>query len=298
MSVLAKPPTPTDTQARLWLSLVVEPGDRLVGQLVRRYGAADCVGRWLRGEQLITGSRGQRVQATLATRYPNLPSWDRVDTVGARIERAGLSCLTPTNLAWPTRLNALGSAAPLLLCYRGNPSVLSTTRPTVSIVGTRTPSERGVVATQAIAWHQAQAGRTIVSGGARGVDVCAHLVALNSGLPTVVVLAQSPDRAYPPEHRGVFEDISRGGLVVSEAIPGIRHGPSSFLARNRLIAALGDATIVVEAPWRSGSVNTARLAAELGREVIAVVYRTDTETNAGSNRIVSQWAATAIDWPD
>ena len=86
--------------------------------------------------------------------------------------------------------------------------------------------------------------------------------------------------------------------MVSEAIPGIRHGPSSFLARNRLIAALGDATIVVEAPWRSGSVNTARLAAELGREVVAVVYRTDTQTNAGSNRIVSQWAATAIDWPD
>jgi DNA processing protein len=171
-------------------------------------------------------------------------------------------------------------------------------------------------AAREIAWHQINAGRTIVSGGAKGIDAVGHMVSLESGVPTIAVLAQSPNRPYPPEHRGMCAEIAHRGVVVSEVPPGIHHGGKGFLARNRLIAALATLTIVVEAPLRSGAISTAAHAAHLEREVMAVLYeegekhsgftqvgvgKTGTMglpgDNRGAERVIEQWAGQTILWP-
>lgn len=305
-----------DFQARLWLSLCVPPGDPLVGGLVATLGA-------VRVQQLVrsparSGLSGRlaRQVTALQQRTLVLPTEATLQRVHDAIARSSLQVLTPADREWPPGLGDLGARAPLLLCVRGVASALHRVGRQVAIVGTRTPSLVALSAAREIAWHQITAGRTIVSGGAKGIDAVGHLVSLESGVATVAVLAQSPDRPYPVEHRGLFDDIAQCGAVVSEVLPGVSHGASGFLARNRLIAALASLTIVVEAPIRSGAISTAAHAAHLDRAVMAVVYeqheadsgssrlgvqnggqRVFPVDNRGAERVLEQWAGEAIHWP-
>ena len=106
-----------------------------------------------------------------------------------------------------------------------------------------------------------------------------------------------PTAPYPPEHRGLFDDIAHTGVVVGETLPGVTRGPEGFLARNRLIAALSELTIVTEAPMRSGALGTAAHAAKLQRELVAVTYPDHQPGNDGAIRILEQWAGTELAWP-
>jgi DNA processing protein len=190
---------------------------------------------------------------------------------------------------WPSGLAALGPLEPLLLWVRGDlPRAASQC---VSVVGSRVCTSYGRRCAAALARAVTGAGRTVVSGGAHGIDSEAHRAALQTGT-TVLVAAGGAGRVYPDDHAGLFARAARQGAVVWEFPPGSRLTRSGFLHRNRLIAALSCTTVVVEAAQRSGALNTGRTAADLGRLVVGVPGPIDSPASAGVHRgICDGWAA-------
>lgn len=172
-------------------------------------------------------------------------------------------------------------------------------RPGVAIVGARrcTPVGADLAARFAIAF--AEAGWTVVSGGARGIDAAAHRAALRIGAPTIAILGSGLARPYPPEHDALYDSIAAVGAVLSEFPSTLDPRPANFPIRNRLVAAFGPGTVVIEAGARSGALITARLAAEdYGREVVAVPGRADLGDHAGCHRAIREGWATLVDDPD
>jgi DNA processing protein len=263
-------------RARLWLSMVAHPGDAEVGQLVDEMGA-------LRAARVIKNT----------TRDRPLPSAADVDHAFHRLRCQAAQMLYPGHPGWPASLDDLGPHKPLALFVRGNAEVLSTGRLT-GVVGTRKPSRTGIESATLLSDHLVHNGHTLVSGGALGIDAIAHRAALRAGAPTVAVMATGIDRSYPREHERLFGAISQCGAVVSERPPGASVGPSSFLARNRVIAALAHQSVVVECPVRSGALSTASHASALGRDLFAVTYATAGEHNAGAEKLIDDWGATPI----
>lgn len=180
---------------------------------------------------------------------------------------------------------------PRRLHVRGDPvGVLE--RPAVAVVGARSCSAYGAQVARTLSRDLAAAGLVVVSGLARGVDAEAHRGALDAGGTTVAVLGCGIDRDYPARHAELARRIvAGGGLVVSEYEPGIEPAPWRFPARNRVIAGLALATVVVEARERSGALITADFALELGREVFAVPGEITSALSAGTNRLIRQGAA-------
>jgi DNA processing protein len=160
----------------------------------------------------------------------------------------------------------------------------------VAIVGTRDASPYGVRVTAALAEAFAAAGIGVVSGMARGIDAAAHRATLAAGGKTVAVMGTGVDVPYPAAHRGLHAEIVAKGLVVSENEPGSRAIPGCFPRRNRIIAALARVTIVVEAPYKSGAINTATQALEAGRVVAAVPGPIDSRRSAGANLLLRDGA--------
>jgi DNA processing protein len=163
--------------------------------------------------------------------------------------------------------------------------------PKVSIVGTRASTAYGERITRTLTRSLVRAGVSIVSGMARGIDAAAHRTALEEGGSTVAVLGTGVDVPYPVGHRQLHSAIGERGLVLSENQPGSKAGPGSFPRRNRIIAALSPVTIVVEAGFRSGALNTASQALELNRTVAAVPGPIDSEQSRGSNQLLRDGAA-------
>lgn len=177
----------------------------------------------------------------------------------------------------PFELHAMGSAAGLA-------------QPRVAIVGTRASTAYGERITRSLTRTLARAGVTVISGMARGIDGAAHRTALEEGGKTVAVLGTGIDVPYPAGHRQLHRAIAEHGLVVSENPPGMRAHKGAFPKRNRIIAALAPVTIVVEAGFRSGALNTASQALELGRVVAAVPGPIDSEQSRGSNQLLRDGA--------
>lgn len=177
-------------------------------------------------------------------------------------------------------------------------ALTSTAVPAVSIVGTRRASPEGLRTARELGRGLAAAGVTVVSGMALGVDSAAHEGALEGGGATIAVLAGGPDVAYPPSKAPLHRRIAAQGVVVSEMPPGVRARKWSFPARNRIIAALGQATIVVEAAQRSGSLITAEFALELGREVLAVPGSVRSWRSDGTNALIRDGASLVRDARD
>jgi len=281
----------SDLLARVWLSLWVEPGDLAVGHAVERLGAPQCVD-WLSGNR----NRGRGQSGPDFSAPPEYLLDDPEESARralSRAHRAGTRVLTPIDCGWPRSLRDLGLAAPLLLFVSGSAADLAGQR-IIALVGTRRASPAGIRAAEVIARDQALQGRTVVTGGARGIDIAAHRAAVAAGGATVVALASHQERPYPSEHRDDFLVTPGAPAVISEMPPGRETRPHHFLARNRLIAALSSMTVLVEAGYRSGAVNTCRHAAQLGRSVAAVQWE---DHSPGSERVITQYAAAPIPWP-
>lgn len=170
--------------------------------------------------------------------------------------------------------------------------------PAVSIVGTRGASTYGKAVATKFAEALARAGVTVVSGGALGIDAAAHKGAMAAGGKTIAVLAGGVDKLYPALHRGLFQQIREGnGCLVSQFACGTKPDYYRFLARNQVIAALSQATIVIEAPERSGALSTAHRANELGRQVFVVPSNIDNVNFRGSHALIRD-GATLVDHPD
>jgi DNA processing protein len=168
----------------------------------------------------------------------------------------------------------------------------------VTIVGSRHPSSYGLEVAEELGYLLAGAGLVVVSGMALGIDAAAHRGALAADGPTVAVLGSGPDVVYPRSERRLYERIAAAGAVVSEMPPGTVPGPGCFPRRNRIMAALGTMTVVVEAAQPSGSLITAEQAAKLGREVGAVPGRVTSRVARGTNALLAEGAAVIRDAQD
>jgi DNA processing protein len=209
------------------------------------------------------------------------------DDAMARARAAGARLLLPADDDWPAPLRDLPDPPPALFAIG---DLSAARRPLVAIVGTRRATSYGERVAREIAGALARAGVGVISGMARGIDGCAHRAALARDGRTVAVLGTGVDIAYPVAHRALHAEIGRRGLLLSEELPGERANGGSFPRRNRIIAALAQLTIVVEAPARSGALITATHALELGRTVAAVPGPIDSPHSTGSNELLRDGA--------
>src|SRR5690606_18729050 len=211
------------------------------------------------------------------------------------LERLGGELLVPGDAGWPVGLDDLGPVRPLALWVRGNRDLAALAERSVAVVGARACTDYGRHVTGEIAAGLAARGFTVVSGGAYGIDAAAHRAAVVSGGPTVAFLAGGVDRFYPAGNTELLREVvGSGGAVVSEVPPGSVPSRVRFLLRNRLIAAVAGATVVVEAAWRSGSLSTAVRAAELSRPVGAVPGPVTSMASAGCHRLLRDGAAVCV----
>ena len=207
-------------------------------------------------------------------------------------QRLGVSILTFQDADYPIRLRNIFEP-PCLLYVRGHlPDIDEEVA--VAMVGTRDATPYGLVSAQNLSFELAKQGVLIVSGAASGIDSASHSGALLAGAKTVAVLGCGVDVAYPPENERLLADIAASGAVVSEYPPGTAPLPQYFPARNRIISGLCLATVVVEAPLRSGALITARTALEQGREVFALPGPINVPQSRGSNSLIARSEAALL----
>jgi len=194
--------------------------------------------------------------------------------------------LEPDCEGWPVGISDLGEP-PDLLWISGD---ISPRRPAVAVVGSRNATVVGKQIAQAIGKELAQAGVQVISGFARGIDAAAHMGALEGGGSTIAVLGTGIDVSYPYQHAQLRKQVMGAGSLVTEYPPGTTAQPFQFPRRNRLIAALAEAGWVVEARMRSGALSTARWAADLGRDVLAVPGSIRSPVSLGTNLLIKDGA--------
>jgi DNA processing protein len=213
------------------------------------------------------------------------------DQVLSEIDKHQARLITPLDQDWPVQVNDL-AAPPIGLIIKGNISALH--QRSLAIVGTRNPTSYGARIAGDFAAGFADREWAIVSGGAYGIDSYAHKGALIAEGVTVAVIASGIDINYPAGNTRLFAEICESGVMVTESMPGQRALPHRFLTRNRLIAAISKATLVVEAAFRSGSLRTARDAAEMFRPVMAIPGPINSPTSEGCHRLIGERAAEIV----
>jgi DNA processing protein len=247
-------------------------------------GAASA-GAWLDGIPRLGGAL-RRWSARLGEvpPEPELAAW----------WRDGIRLVIPGDAEWPSQLDVLGQARPWALWVRGHADLRYACLRSVSVVGTRAATGYGSYVCGEMAVSLADAGWTIVSGGAFGIDGCAHRGAIAVAGITVAVLPCGVDLAYPQAHHELFRSIREQGAIVSEWPPGRMPTKPGFLVRNRVIAALSRGTVVVEAALRSGALNTARHACDQGRPLMAVPGPVTSAQSAGCHEAIREWGAVCV----
>lgn len=235
-----------------------------------------------------TGTHAVRPPSSSAW-YAHLRSFD-ARAYERRLATAGFRFVARSARGYPGRLAAIHDPPPGLF-LRGAADASLLARPAVAVVGARACSGYGASVARTLGRELAAAGVVVVSGLARGVDGEAHRGALDAGGATVAVLGCGVDRDYPAAHAQLARGIEQDGLIVSEYAPGVAPAPWRFPARNRIVAGLCAATVVVEARERSGALITADLALEEGREVFAVPGEITSALSAGANALLKLGAS-------
>jgi DNA processing protein len=275
--------------AGAWTALV-EPGDGVAGALVATVGAAEALDALRRN---APPSRNAEVLRAFERWSPRVDegAFARAFRNAAQL---GARLLVPGDPDWPAGLLDLGLHSPLALWALAPSGPLPDLARSVALVGARSATAYGERVTVDAACGLADRGFAVVSGGAIGIDGVAHKAALASGGLTVAVLAGGLDRLYPAQHVELLHRIAREGVVLSEMPCGARPMAERFLKRNRLIAALSGATVVVEAGARSGATNTAGHAAQLGRPLGAVPGSVYSATSVGTHVLVRDYGAVLV----
>ncbi len=274
--------------ARLALGCVTDAGEPAVSALV---AAAGAVGAW---GAVLDGALGE-LAAARARGYDPAERRSAYAAADARF-------VVPGDDEWSPRLDDLGEVdavqrrggVPLGLWLRGPGHLRTAVERSVAVVGSRAATAYGNGVAADLSADLADAGVTVVSGGAFGIDAAAHRGALAVGGPSVGVVANGVDVAYPPGNARIFDGLAARHLVVSELPPGSHPTRVRFLARNRLIAALTLGTVVVEAALRSGARNTAGWASALGRPLMAVPGPVHSAASVGPHLMVRQGQAVLV----
>jgi DNA processing protein len=220
---------------------------------------------------------------------------ERIECETGRAEQLAMHRLERGDALYPAQLRELPDA-PEVLYVRGR--LERDDALAVAVVGSRRATPYGVSVAESVSAELAARGVTVVSGLARGIDSAAHRGALRGGGRTIAVLGGGVDKIYPPENRPLAREIEARGAVVSQFAPGTPTLPHHFPIRNRVIAGLALGVVVVEAAERSGALITARLAAELGREVMAVPGRVTSDASRGAHALLRDGAALVETWED
>lgn len=275
--------------AGAWTTLV-EPGDRIAGALIDVLGPAEALDALRLDAPPTTNPELRRAFDRWAPRLDEA-SFVRAFRNAAHI---GARLLVPGDADWPVGLEDLAEHGPLALWALAPSGPVPRVDRSVALVGSRSASPYGERVTADAACGLADRGFAVVSGAAMGIDGVAHKATLASGGVTVAVLAGGLDRFYPAQHTELLHRIAREGVVLSEMPCGARPMRERFLKRNRLIAALSRATVVVEAGLRSGAANTAGHAAELGRGLGAVPGSVYSAASAGTHRLLREYGAVLV----
>jgi DNA processing protein len=263
-----------------WLRLQLTPGLGRSGlyRLIERFGspqaAIAAVDQW----------QGAGIRPGVAAQLPATDD-PRVSRLNTQLDTLDIWLLTCKDTDYPDLLRNIPDP-PALLYGRGARRFGEA----LAVVGSRLPSSTGRVAAETLSREIAASGLTIVSGLARGIDAAAHRGALAAGGQTIAVLGCGIDRTYPAENARLFAQIIENGTLLSEYLPGSDPLPGHFPGRNRIISGLSRGTLVIEAAIDSGSLITAELALEQGREVFAVPGSIDRPTSAGPNRLIKDGA--------
>ncbi|WP_454294387.1 DNA-processing protein DprA [Salana multivorans] len=275
--------------AAAW-SRLAEPGDLAADAVVSALGARPALELVLSGAPVTE----PRLAAAVRRWRTRMPGLDPAADVALLTSLGGV-LLHRGDARWPESLLDLGNTQPHCLWVRGNPALLAAAADGgIAVVGARASTAYGEHVAADLVAALAAEGRVIVSGGAFGIDAVAHRVALASGGATVAVMAGGPDRFYPAAHHELLQRVAREGCVVAEVPPGCPPTRFRFLTRNRLIAALPTACVVVEAGWRSGTLSTANHATSLLRPVGAVPGAVTSAASAGCHRLIREGQAVCV----
>jgi len=271
----------TPIEARAILFSCIEPGHFFWSAEISAHGPLKVL------ESILSSSYpAEKTRAIIAS--------IRVADVGQilyEIEKAGAQFLTPEHDHWPIGVNQLVNP-PIGLIVKGESKCLITD--SLAIVGSRKPTNYGANVASEFARGFSDLGWTIISGGAYGIDSYAHRATLQANGATIAVLATGIEVAYPKSNQKLFNEMSAHGALISELMPYESAMPSRFLVRNRLIASIAKATLVVEAAYKSGSLRTAHDAAELLRPVMAIPGPINSAMSQGCHRLISERAAELI----
>jgi DNA processing protein len=272
-----------ETRYLVALSLIREIGPITQRRLLKRFKTAEAVFSGSRDELLsVEGIGPARARAIRAFK-----DWDKVDEILKSAEKEEIDIVSINDEEYPNALKQIEDS-PIIIYKRG--SLRRDDRFAIAVVGSRRPTEYGLRVTDIIAGELAEAGFTIVSGLARGIDTQAHKAALLRGGRTIAVLGSGIDIPYPPENLGLMRRIERSGAVITEFPPGTKPERGNFPVRNRIISALAMGVLVVEAPSDSGALITARFAMEQGKEVFAVPGMITTGSFQGVHSLLKQGA--------
>jgi DNA processing protein len=270
-----------ELQKRLALFASIEPGIAFWGREIAERGASATFDR------LVGGGYDSIKYSSLIEK---ISSFDWQEGL-LSIEKAGGTFLTPESAEWPISVDDL-AVPPIGMIVKGDVSILNNRA--LAIVGTRNPTPYGIRIAGDFAAGFVDRDWQIISGGAYGVDTAAHRGALVAEGRTIAVIASGIDIQYPAGNSHLFAEICENGAIVSEVMPGVIAMPHRFLTRNRLIAALSVSTLVVEAAFRSGSLRTARDAAELMKPVMAIPGPINSPSSEGCHRLIGERAAELV----
>ena len=272
----------------VWLSECRGVSNQTRLALLRHFGSPEDVFYADAGELLLTeGITRDQVHALEDHKL------DKADKVLADCQRLGLRILTIQDAEYPGRLQNIYDP-PCLLYVKGRLPAFDE-EAAVAVVGTRDCTPYGIACAEKLGYGLTGGGAVVVSGLAKGIDAAASRGALRAGGVTVGVVGNGLDVHYPYESRYLYEDIAAAGVLLSEYPPGTEAAASHFPARNRIISGLSLATLVVEAPERSGALITAETALEQGRDVFAVPGPIDAPTSVGCNRLIRDGAGLVSD---
>ncbi|MEC5142288.1 DNA-processing protein DprA [Chitinophaga sp. 212800010-3] len=272
---------PEELMYQIALTRVPMVGDVIIKKLIEHFGCATDV--FKAGKYELT-----RIETVGAIRASALLSFRDFDTIGREIafmEKYGIQPVFCTDPAYPRRLLHCPDN-PAMLYFKGNTD-LNPAR-IVNIVGTRFPTAYGRSVCEALVNALAEAGVTIVSGLAYGIDILAHKAALKANTPTIGVLAHGLDRIYPPGHRQIAADMLEQGGLLTDYPSQTQPDRQNFPRRNRIVAGISDVTIVIESGIRGGSLITADLANGYNREVCCIPGRIQDTQSAGCNELIRQ----------
>ena len=271
----------TPFEARAILFSCIEPGHFFWSAEISAHGPLKVL------ESILSGSyAAEKTKAIITSIHVA-----EVGQILYEIEKAGALFLTPEHEHWPVGVNQLVNP-PIGLVVKGDSKCLITD--SLAIVGSRKPTNYGANVASEFARGFSDLGWTIISGGAYGIDSYAHRATLQANGATIAVLATGIEVAYPKSNQKLFNEMSAHGALISELMPYESAMPSRFLVRNRLIASIAKATLVVEAAYKSGSLRTAHDAAELLRPVMAIPGPINSATSQGCHRLISERAAELI----